>query len=135
MCGKRSLTGRPHWPCCLKAHGLLSHWRLPLAVGILRFGERLAVELGEFRLGIERIDVRHAAIHETEDDVFGPRGEVRLRPTRLAASGAAARFVGQSPASATSPNPLADDASISRREGARPIGPGSGRWDYALLDC
>src|SRR3954464_5178141 len=31
----------------------------------------------EHGLGVERIDLRHAAIHEQEDNALGPRGEVR----------------------------------------------------------
>ena len=45
----------------------------------LRLGERqrLAVHLGELRLGVEGIDVRDAAVHEQEDDAPGPGREVR----------------------------------------------------------
>ena len=42
-----------------------------------RPGKRLAVVLRQHRLGVERIDVRRAAIHEQMDDLFGPRGEMR----------------------------------------------------------
>jgi hypothetical protein len=40
-------------------------------------GEGLAVVASQKRLGIERIDVRGAALHEEEDDATGAGGEVR----------------------------------------------------------
>ena len=50
-------------------------------------GGPLAVVLRQRRLGVERIDVRRAAVHEQEDDPLGPRREVRrLRRQRIAAA-------------------------------------------------
>ena len=45
----------------------------------LRLGEGhgLAVHGGELRLGVERINVRHAAVHEQKDDALRLRREVR----------------------------------------------------------
>ncbi len=40
-------------------------------------GQGLAGIFGERWLGVERIDVRRAAVHEQMDDVFGTRGEMR----------------------------------------------------------
>ena len=51
-----------------------------LAAAVLRgqrLGQRFARVLGQFGLGIERIDVRRPAVHEQEDEPLGPRGEVR----------------------------------------------------------
>ena len=45
----------------------------------LRFGERqwLAIHLCEFRLRVERVNMRHPAVHEQEDDPLRSGGEVR----------------------------------------------------------
>ena len=55
----------------------------PLAIaarrGVLGVGERLAVKVRQLGLGVEGIDMRDAAVHETEDDVLGPRPEVGSR--------------------------------------------------------
>ena len=56
--------------------------------------QRLAVHRRELGLGVERVDVRNAAVHEQEHDPLGPRREVRLlRSQRIRAPhcGAAAR--------------------------------------------
>ena len=65
---------------------------LPRAAPHRRFGEidaigleplrhlrrdRLAAVLGQFRLGIEGVDVAHAAVHEEVDHGFGARREMR----------------------------------------------------------
>jgi hypothetical protein len=53
-----------------------------VALRLLRDGrgaDRLALVLGQRRLGVERVDVRRAAVHEQEDDGLGLRGEVGLR--------------------------------------------------------
>ena len=53
------------------------HERAGLALrGHRTAGERLPVVLREHGLGIERIDLREAAIHEEEDDALGPRGMI-----------------------------------------------------------
>src|SRR4051812_34436081 len=45
---------------------------------IFRLRERLIVELSELGLGIEGIDVRNPAVHETKNDVLRLRGKMRL---------------------------------------------------------
>ena len=47
-------------------------------------GDRLAVEIVELRLVVERVDLARAAVHEQEDDALGLRSEVRrLRRERV----------------------------------------------------
>ena len=51
-------------------------------------GQRLAVVLGQHRLRIERIDVRHAAIQEQKDDALRFRREMRSLGRKRARRGA-----------------------------------------------
>jgi hypothetical protein len=55
----------------------------PLAVALRRrivvAAHRAAIVFVELRLGVKRIDVRDAAVHEKEDDVFGAGAVMRRR--------------------------------------------------------
>ena len=51
MCGNSSLTGRPDWPCGRNFHGLLSHLRLPFAVGLSTWPTALPSSSASFGLG------------------------------------------------------------------------------------
>ncbi len=67
-CGHSSLSSRPLLPCLLNLNGDII--RLPVLrwVQDLAAGQRLAVVFLEHRLVVERVDVRHAAVHQQEDD-------------------------------------------------------------------
>ena len=57
----------------------LAAWTGALRTGVGFQLGRLAVPLGQLGLGIERVDVRNAAVHEQKDHVLGPRREMRAR--------------------------------------------------------
>ena len=78
-----------------------------------RLGHRLAVELGELRLVVERLELRRPARHVQEDDALGSRPEVRggRRSTeacwsRGSAGFAAGTCASSSEASAIEPSPI-----------------------------
>ena len=76
--GKSSLTSVPHSPCFANFHGDAS--RLPVFDSLeLGFFERqrLAVHRGQFRLGIEQVDVRWSARHVEKNAALRRRAMVR----------------------------------------------------------
>ena len=77
MRGKISLTSMPLCPCRSNRNG--DRIRLPVLRSVRRLppGKRLAVILVEHRLGVEGIDLRHAAIHEQKDHALGLGRKVR----------------------------------------------------------
>ena len=89
-------------------------------------GQRLAVELLERRLRVERVDLARPADHEQEDDRLRLRREVRrLRRERIDALAAASARDGSSDASAIEPKPCAARTRTSRRVTADLICDGS----------
>ena len=79
VCGKSSLIGRPLWPCLANRNGDFISRPMgrpfePMGVLPVIGG---AVELGEGRLGVERVDLARSAVHEQEDGVLRLRGEMR----------------------------------------------------------
>lgn len=90
---------------------------------IVDFANRLAVEFLQFRFRIERVDVRHTAVHEQEDCVLGSSGEVRAAVRLIAWSCNGICGVVQRAASATEPNPFAATCRYSRRDNSRGVRP------------
>ena len=82
-------------------------------------GRRLAVVLGEHRLGVEQIDVARAAVHEELDDGLGPRGVVRGAGPDVKRPASGRRCLGpqpvDSPRSAASDHPA--EAAAQARQG------------------
>ena len=78
MFAYQSDTHMPLWPYCFQLRREAIRALCAGAAGSLRgladrIGDRLAVELGEQRLGIEQIHLAGAAFHEKEDDGLGRR--------------------------------------------------------------
>ena len=84
MCGNSSQISAPHLPNFLKLHCGPKHFSCcPCSCAscwplVNDFGHRLAVQLGELRLVIERLQVRRAAGHGQPDDALRLRWEMRL---------------------------------------------------------
>jgi hypothetical protein len=94
-----------------------------LALGAERFGQRLAGIFGQGRLGIERIDVRRAAVEEEVDDALGLAGKMR-QAGRERAGGfgciGRATFVAEQPSQAEGTEPQAAAAEhFAAAEGER----------------
>ena len=86
-CGNRSLTHLPHWPYCLNFHfgPTTRPWFFVPAAAEGLDRDRLAVQLVQLRLVVERIDLAGTAVHEQEDDALGLRRQRRLlRSERIA---------------------------------------------------
>ena len=79
VCGNRSVTSMPAWPClrCLYGEGRIFPSRRLRPLAFTKLGHALAGVFVQRRLGVERVDVRRPAVHEQEDEVLGPRREVR----------------------------------------------------------
>ena len=86
-------------------------------LGLQRDRQRLAGVLRERRLGVERVDVRRAAVHEQVDDALRLGGKRRLlRRERIdAAIGAACSSRSPSSAQRDAPMPMPQRDSSSRR--------------------
>jgi hypothetical protein len=70
--------GQSRLAVAAKAPGALQPAAVAIGGRIAGIEKWLIVAALELRLGIERIDVRDAAVHEAENDVLGPRPMVRL---------------------------------------------------------
>ena len=85
VCGSRSLSHMPHWPCCWKAYleGAIGKRAWPEVMVVRRWPLRiewrqiLVVEVLHPRLVVEEVHLRRAADHVQVDDVLGLAREVR----------------------------------------------------------
>ena len=119
---KRSLTSMPLWPYLLELERR-GERGAGLALGRQRCRRAAAwpAYFVEHRLGVERIDVRRAAVHEDVDDALGFGGEVGRVRAAVDRSTAAVAFWApmiRSP-SASAPKPMPQRWSSSRRVRAR----------------
>ena len=89
-CGNRSLTGMPLWPYLLELPRATASVLPTLlnCVGSTFIVIGLPCYFVQARLGVERVDLRRAAVHEQEDDGLGLRGEVRLLRRERVVAGA-----------------------------------------------
>src|SRR5438876_7547584 len=122
-CGNNSLTGMPQRPAGANFHGLLSHLRLALAVGLSILPASLPSISASFGLGSNESTCETPPSMKQKMTFLARGRKCCFAPRLLAAGAPATPYSLASADSASQPNPLALARNISRRDhgqGARP---------------